>query len=179
MTFVDLFKHKLGQWALNQKLSHQINLPPCPLTLSDTQSIAIIFTIHQTEDIQSALDLKNKLIQQHNIKTQLLGLSLNPNITPKSLEPFLDIIFGQDLDWKHLPKLNRIAYFLNQSFDILINIDTTNSLTLNYIAASVAAKIKIGHHHSKNQKIYSVMFDAQHHSDTLVNTIIHYLQLAT
>ena len=72
----------------------------------------------------------------------------------------LDFFTKKDLKWNMIPDSLEIRNFINEQFDILINLNEGNCFPLNYITAMSKAKFRIGRYHKKNLSNFDFLIEA-------------------
>lgn len=72
----------------------------------------------------------------------------------------LDFFTKKDLKWNMIPDSLEIKNFINEPFDILINLNEGNCFPLNYITAMSKAKFRIGRYHKKNLINFDMLIEA-------------------
>jgi hypothetical protein len=99
-------------------------------------------------------------------------LSFHPLARPES-----DYFFKHQLNWYQKPSSSVVEHFIEEPFDILINLTMKDVYQLDYIAALSKAGLKIGRADSKVAWCYDMSFYIDPKADikTFAYTIIHYL----
>ena len=167
-------RNYLGKSAvLNQKRN---DTPFLRMQLSAIRSVGIIAHISNSADLDATLALRDTFLGHGKTDMRLLAISHDAALK----HPGIDIIHPNDLRWNRIPKSSRIAYFIHQPIDLLINLSTSPVIAIHYLAASTPAKLKIGPDHEEYWKIYHLLFhvgNADTHQ-SLAQYIVHYLEHA-
>lgn len=65
----------------------------------------------------------------------------------------------ENYDWKYIPKDQAVHGFIEREFDLLINLDQTDSLQMSYITVASKAGFKVGLFQEVAFKIYDITLD--------------------
>jgi hypothetical protein len=82
----------------------------------------------------------------------------------------LDFFTKKDLGWNMIPHSLEVKNFINEPFDILINLNEGNCFPLNYITAMSKARFRIGRYNKNLVHNFDMMIDAGN-STSLTNFI--------
>jgi len=99
-------------------------------------------------------------------------LSFHPLARPEA-----DYFFKSQVNWLQKPNSAVVDNFINEPFDILINLTLQDNYSLDYIAAVSKAGLKIGRAQSAVAFCYDLTFQLDESADlkTFAYTIVHYL----
>jgi hypothetical protein len=94
---------------------------------------------------------------------------------PKLLQ---DIITFKDLNWYFQPQKVFVKDFVEENFDILLDLTLTDNLPLLYLAVRSKAGLKIGRFQEDHQEYYDLMIDLPSESsiEYFIEQIMYYLQ---
>ncbi|NUN99070.1 MAG: hypothetical protein HUU01_00485 [Saprospiraceae bacterium] len=113
-----------------------------PVNLDSCQSIGLLFDATEPATREIVLRYAQKL-RERNKKVQLMGFYLEDQPEDSSSLPFLS--FGRkQLNWALCPKSEHVEAFIDQKFDMLINLDTKAKVPATYIVALSQASFKVG-----------------------------------
>ena len=131
------------------------------ISLEKTRSIGLLYKVGEEKDQIEFSTFVSKL-QADKKEVKALGL-INYKDIPHYCYPKLayDYLTKRNINLMKKPTGEKVTDFINASFDILINFDTTNDISLNYIAGLSKAKCKVGLFHEKNQAIYDMMIKTE------------------
>lgn len=136
-----------------------------PLHDSRLKKIGILFDATVVEDKYEILELE-RILQATGAKTTLMGyLDHEADTAGLSFRHFTN----KDRSVYFIPSNNDVDRFLAAEYDMVINADLSQSLSLHYIAALSDAYIKVGPH-SALDEFYHLVLDTK---DTL--TIKQYI----
>ncbi len=121
---------------------------------STIRSVGVLFEATDAKDREVVLDYSSNL-RKSGIEVWPFGFfdSKIKDIT----FPF-DFIDLKSITFAFLPEGERIAKFIATPFDVLINLDTSSHMPMNYIAAASRALFKIGPAHG-NHAHYDLMIE--------------------
>jgi hypothetical protein len=132
---------------------------------SHLKKIGILFDATVVEDKYEILELE-KMLQATGAKTTLMGyLDHEADTAGLSFRHFTN----KDRSFYFIPSNNDVDRFLEVDYDMVINADLSQSLSLHYLAALSDAYIKVGPH-SEFDEFYHLVLDTK---DTL--TIKQYI----
>lgn len=112
------------------------------ISLDSCQSIGLLFDATEPATRDIALNYAQKWKAQGK-KVQLMGFFLANQPEDSSSLPFLS--FGRkQMNWALCPQGTDVEAFIEQKFDMLINLDTEARVPATYIAALSSARFKVG-----------------------------------
>jgi hypothetical protein len=157
------FRLRSGLYILKQEIK-KISRKNQSVSLEDAQNIGILFTIHNETELKEAEDLA-KALKTVNKKVQLMGFLSNKllNIKPNSN---LQLLTAEDIAWNYVPKKEKIINFVNNEFDMLINLCTEICFPLTYVTAMSKSLFKVGAYNPKQAVIFDFMIATQQQSIT-------------
>jgi len=104
------------------------------------EKIGVVFCADHEKDWEAIATFIDELKQQE-IDVQVLAY-ISKEIR---LENFhFDYISSKDLNWYHIPKMERLESFINQDFDYLFNLHPQSHRTLDFISKISKSRIKVG-----------------------------------
>ena len=113
-----------------------------PVNLDTCQSIGLLFDATEPATRETALRYAQKL-KERGKKVQMMGFYLEDQPEDSSSLPFLS--FGKkQMNWAMCPNSPDVEAFMDQKFDMLINLDTEAKVVATYIAALSLASFKVG-----------------------------------
>lgn len=157
------FRLRSGLYMLKQEIK-KISRKNHSVSLAHAQNIGILFTINNETELKEAEDLA-KTLKTVNKKVQLMGFLTNKllNIKPNSN---LQLLTVEDIAWNYVPKKEKIINFVNNEFDMLINLCTEICFPLTYVTAMSKSLFKVGAYNPKQAIIFDFMIDTQQQSIT-------------
>ncbi len=117
-------------------------------------------------------------LRENNIKTTLMGF-VNLKRTPDILlfKKGISLFTKKDLNLWFLPKCSEVDEVLNKHYDLLIDLDTKGTFSLEYIAKLADASFKIGPY-NENRNHYDMMLylDKNNKLNFYIDQLKHYLE---
>ncbi|MCH2215949.1 MAG: hypothetical protein MK086_12335 [Flavobacteriales bacterium] len=88
-----------------------------------------------------------------------------------------DYFMKSELNWYYEPQAQQVRNFESTPYDILINLERTPSLPLQFIQLKSAAKLKVGYYQVDKEDYYDLMLDLKERAtfDEYVKQVNHYL----
>jgi len=132
------------------------------VSLSSAQNIGILVPIQNQNELIEAEALAIQL-KKENKKVKLMGFLFDKTIqiSPNSI---IEIISVEDIEWNYVPKKEKIVNFINNEFDILINLCTEVCFPLVYITALSKSLFKVGAYDKRNSAFFDFMLETQQQS---------------
>ncbi|MES2593293.1 MAG: hypothetical protein V4608_15525 [Bacteroidota bacterium] len=130
------------------------------------------FSFNQAKTVGILYDATNKedfelvkryviFLREHRKKVKVLGFYTTKNIpdmTYSKLE--YDFFSAKDLTWYGKPSAMVIQNFINEEYDVLIDLNINDHFALKYISALSKADFKVGKYNEKDVEIYDMMIDS-------------------
>jgi hypothetical protein len=90
-----------------------------------------------------------------------------------------DFFTREDFNWYYKPQGRKVAGFISESFDILIDLRLSKFTPLLFIVALSRAHFKVGRYRTDFKEFYDLMIDVDDNSDLTYFTeqILHYLSM--
>ncbi len=118
-----------------------------------------------------------KKLQDDGKKVQVLG-QYQFNRTPVFYIPKLsyDLLLPKDIDLFFRPSAPFVKQFINEEFDMLLDLSSPDNFSLHYIACLSRASFKLGRKIDDRPLPYDIMIDSGTEIDSqeLIAQIIHY-----
>lgn len=124
------------------------------MDLKSAKSVGLLLDATELAGREVVLKFSEELKKQGKEVKLLAYFGGNPKVANFAFTHFTK----KDLDWALRPKSQDIQKFINQPFDILINLTPHGSLPLEYIAAFSKAKFRVGPSTDKTY-CYELMVD--------------------
>ncbi len=177
MKLIDWFRQKLWFWGYNHIKKSFPEKTRSVIPYNEAVKIGILF--NATDPIISATirDFGNELISD-NKKVQMLGF-INSTKLNKQVSNTLAISYfsRDDISFLDIPKSNILSYFVDQPFDILINLHFNSSNVLLFLGHMSNASYRIGSYTNDHSFIGSdIMINCNGKEDILdlIEQIKHY-----
>lgn len=147
-----------------------------PVNLKNAVSIGIVYQLGSEEEY-NRVSLFTKKLQEQGKKVQVIGL-YNYNRIPVFYIPKLsyDLLLPKDIDIFYRPSNQFVTRFINEEFDMLIDLSSPDKFTLHYIAILSRAHFKLGRMIDDRPLPYDLMINTGPNIDSqeLIDQIIHY-----
>jgi hypothetical protein len=90
----------------------------------------------------------------------------------------LDFFCRKNLNWKMIPDSPIVTNFINEKFDILINLNNSKCFPLRYIAAVSHARFRVGRFDKRNMVCYDMMIQVTGEPGikTIIEEVENFLQ---
>jgi len=161
---MSLFKNiklSLADRALKQELKSAARVRiPNQFNFEKIKTVGIIFDATNTEDYEI---VKRYVVylREHLKKVKVIGFFNTkeiPALTYSKLE--YDFFSVKELNWMGTPNSVVIRNFINEEFDLLIDLNIHDHFPLKYIAALSKASFKVGKYNENEVEIHDMMIDA-------------------
>jgi hypothetical protein len=151
-------KNSIGAYFLRQEMA-SLNRERSMLSMDDAKSIGIIFESSNKDDFE--LVKKYVLyLRELKKKVKVIGFfseGATPAFTYSKLE--YDFFSKKDLNWFNKPNDKFVSNFMEEDFDILIDLNIHHHFALRYISGISKARFKVGQHEPGGEKIYDLMIE--------------------
>ena len=157
MVWLDNIRYKIAQYFLKQELEEHARERGFD-GFENSKSIGIIFDASQKDDLELATRYV-KYLKDHKKRIKAIGFFQGktiPDMVYSKLE--FDYFTKKDLNWYFKPTPGFIEQFINEDFDILIDLNLDLAFPLEYISCLSKAKFKIGKYREK-----------ENHYDLMIN----------
>lgn len=177
MNYIENIKKTFGKISLKKNLRKN-NRQVSVHNFKSAETIGIIFN---SPDDESFTVVKNFLsfLADNNLKVIALGFVPDKKIPENLLlRKGINFFCKKDLNWYYKPKTEVVNQFINQNFDILIDLSLKEYFPLYYIGQLSNASFKIGRQSEQYQYQDLMINIGKNHSiDYLIEQIKHYLTI--
>jgi len=153
MGFIRHLRLRFHRYFLNRE-RQQVQRTPRSVNWEDAGYIGILFDATDLNKRQTVLQYSQRLKAQGR-KVKLLGYfhvdQNDPNFTFRYFN-------RKQLDWALRPATPEVKAFIEEPFDLLLNIDPATRVHSEYIALLSRAALKVGPY-TKNTDCYDLMID--------------------
>ncbi|MBK7171895.1 MAG: hypothetical protein IPH84_01395 [Bacteroidales bacterium] len=176
MSLINNIRYRFARKNLEQE--HQkLSRTRKPLNLDNSRYIALLYYIPDEDSYKKIEDLL-KLLGDRNIKVKVACYT-DQKVIPHYFIPKLmqDILTVKDTNWYYFPVKPFVKDFLQEEFDILIDLSLKEYIPLLYLAANAKASLKIGRFDESHQHYYDLMIDIPQDStlEYFIEQVMHYL----
>ena len=154
-------KQSIANNALKKEvLSSARTRTPNKFNFDKIKTVGILFDATNTEDYEI---VKRYVVylREHQKKVKVIGFFSTkeiPSLTYSKLE--YDFFSTKELNWMGKPSSVVIQNFINEEYDLLIDLNIHDHFPLRYISALSKAAFKVGKYNEKDTEIYDMMIDA-------------------
>ena len=129
------------------------------LNLEDAKTIGIVFDATENENFEL---VKKYIHYLKELKKRVKSIGFfNMKETPPMAYSKLEYDFFslKDLSWNNIPKNIYVRNFIEEQYDILIDLNLKDSFPLKYISTLSRAKFKVGKSSKWNSSIFDLMIE--------------------
>ena len=151
----------------------------CVMNIDDAKSIGLVYDASDEATYAIVSDFV-RFFQERQKTVKAIGF-INYNRLPHYCFPklFYDYFTKRDLNWYFKPNKTRIIDFINEEFDIIIDLCLYDCFPLICISGLSKAKFKVGRYSEKYPDIYDFMLKVDHEIslEDFIKEIINYLSI--
>lgn len=173
--FITKIRIKLGRRSLKKEASRIVRRQKA-INLEAARDIGILFHMQSEADYEMVSRFSRELVAVGK-RVQVIGLYKYRKLPPYYAQKLAyDLVLPVNLDLFYRPKAEFVQKFIEQEFDILIDLGTRDDFPLNYIATLSKAGFKLGRSSGEEGLPYDLMIetDEQMEGDELIRQLIHY-----
>lgn len=151
-------KEAIGKQTLKSEAQHRTRQRSL-MSMENAVTIGILFDASDNEDYELVRKYVAYL-KELKKKTRAIGYFSDrevPQSTYAKLE--FDYFSFKDLNWQQKPSGVIIENFINEEFDVLIDLNIYDRFPLHYLATMSRAKFKVGKRLGKESGIYDMTID--------------------
>ena len=168
---------KIRLWLYRRQLQKQLQMQPPKhkvMNMSHAKTVGILFD-GTDESIMPYIYDYSKSLQSMRKKVSTLGF-INANAVTEN--PSLPLFTRKQTDWLFKPNAREALDFMEQPFDILINVFANESATLEYISALSKAAYRVGPYLNGKTHCFDLMINANtSQPDMFLQQVNHYLEI--
>ncbi|HXH17552.1 MAG TPA: hypothetical protein VNJ07_00595 [Chitinophagales bacterium] len=145
------------------------------VTYHNASTIGLLFDGTKQENMEPAKRY-HQFLRSQNKKVHLLCYIEKER--PGESLPF-DYLTKKNLNWCFIPEHPKADDFINNRFDLLINLSTHDCLPLEYISSLAKSKLRIGRFIPEKTFCNDLMIDLKGNNDVnyLISQVEHYLRM--
>lgn len=151
MAFIDNLKEKMYQRQVKRLAGSKQHIS---CNFQDAKSIGIIFNAGNEKEREIVLNYKKRLQRDYRKKVRLLAFK---DVKELSQEEAFPCFCNKDIGWHQAPKREDILDFIEEPFDLLLALHMDDCPPLEFIAATSAAKFRIGHYREEKADYYDLL----------------------
>lgn len=152
---------------------------PKVINLKQARMIGILYLMENAEDLAEVESFASRL-RISGKKVVILGFhpgkKLPVYFTPTGQN---ECLTRKDLNWNQIPGSASAGGFLQNAFDLLIDLSPAACLPMKYIAALTDAAFRVGEHHSDSIPVFDLLIrrDADKPLQHFILQLEHYLEI--
>lgn len=158
MSFLQNIKNFLGNYYLLQEIK-TVRRNKMFLNLEEAKTIGIVFDASEKEDFEL---VKKYISYLKEMKKRVKAIGFfNSKETPPMAYSKLEYDFFslKDLSWNNIPKSFYVKNFIDEQYDILLDMNLKDVFPLRFISSLSRAKFKVGKSSKWNSSAFDLMFD--------------------
>jgi hypothetical protein len=149
------------------------------INLNQARRIGILYSLDDIPDYDTVAVFVAELQHEHK-EVKALGFVKNKNLVSRFLPKLsYDFFSKKDVNWFNVPVHPKVKDFIQQPFDVLIDLSLKESLPLKYIAGHSMAHCRVGRFTDVNTCCYDLMIDAVSTMplNEFIRQVKHYLSI--
>jgi hypothetical protein len=178
---IDTFRIKYGKYHLQKAVNSYPERNSVAINLNEASSVALLYKISEEEDYIKINKFMKYLKSEFGMKKLFfLGYWNDPKNEPSFLQTKLDFDYFsiKNLNWKGEPTGGNIDNFLNEHFDILIDLNDYFNVPIRYLIMKSQSKFKVGRFHEDNKPFFDLLIGQNHDEfEEFCNQIVKYLTM--
>ncbi len=161
MSVIKNIKVGIANYFLKQELQAvRREQKPNKFNFNEVKTVGILFDATNSEDFEI---VKRYVVylREYKKKVKAIGFFSTkqiPALTYSKLE--YDFFSTKELNWMGKPSSVIIRNFIDEEYDLLIDLNVEDHFPLRYISALSKAVFKVGKYGEKDVEIYDMMIDA-------------------
>ncbi len=147
--------------------------------LGEARRIGILYSLNEAEDYNTVEEFVTRLQHDHK-EVKALGFVRNKNLVNRFLPKLsYDFFSKKDINWFNTPVHAKVKDFINQEFDILIDLSSRDILPLKYIAGHSMAHCRVGRDNGDKPNSYDLNIEAGNAMPVseFIRQVTHYLSV--
>ena len=161
MSIILSIKKFIASRALKQEMQSYNKLrKACKFSFDAVKTVGILFDATNAEDYE-IVKRYVLYLREHRKRTKVIvffNTKVLPPMTYSKLE--YDFFSTKEINWMGKPSTTVIKNFIDEEFDLLIDLNVHDHFPLKYIAALSKANFKVGKYNEKDTEMYDMMIDA-------------------
>jgi len=176
VSIINKVKSSIGEFLLKKELQ-KARRNRKPAGFKNVKTVGILYSVPEEIKFPYITDFV-KFLQDNNKIVKALGFTYSDYV-PHYCFPKLtyDYFTKKHINWFGKPSHKFIDDFINNDFDLMIDLHTDNNFTLNFIGFTCLAKFKVGMMNDNNLKHYDLMMNVSQDIELseYLTQIKHYL----
>lgn len=159
MSFISSIKNAIGNYFLSLEIK-SLHRNKTFMNMADAKTVGILFDATESGNFDL---VKKYIIYLKDMKKRVKAIGFyNQKETPPMAYSKLDYDFFtiKDLNWYNFPDNIYVRNFIEDQYDILLDLNIQDSFPLRYVSSLSKAKFKVGKKSERNNSIFDLMIDA-------------------
>ncbi len=148
--------------------------------INEANSFGILCVVKEEDDYKKVVKLIKYLKDEFGIRN-IKALAFYPKKDdPHFLQSKLGLDYYKlkDLNWFCMPTINEARNFMNENFDILLDIIREKEISQRFVLHYSKAYLKVGTYSSENEPFYDMMIDLNGEDfEEYINQVVTYLNM--
>lgn len=158
MSVLANIKSNIGGYFLKQEMAG-LKRDRNMLNLDEARTVGILFEATDKEEFEL---VKKYVLYLRDLKKKVKAIGYfstgeTPDFTFSKLE--YDFFSKKDLNWYNKPSDKFVSNFMQEDFDILLDLNIHSHFPLRYIAGISKARFKVGPYKEGDEAIYDLMIE--------------------
>ena len=133
---------------------------PNRFNFSEIKTVGILFDAANPEDFE-LIKRYVLYLREHRKRVKALGYFNTKQIPPMAYSKLeYDFFSTKELNWFGKPSSVVIQNFIDEDYDLLIDLNINDQFPLKYISALSKANFKVGKYNENEMEIYDMMIDS-------------------
>ena len=146
----------VGKYKFQQEIKNFIRERKV-MSMKDAKRIGLLYNATEPEDFEIVKTYVKKLLADKKEVTSLGFVDKKELPANQFAKLGLDFFTRKNLNWYMVPNSPLVTNFINEEFDIIINLNIGMCFPLQYISAISKAKYRVGQYDLKNAIYYDLM----------------------
>lgn len=175
---IEKIRRRIGQYYFNKERS-RIRQAHGMVNLPEARKVGILYTLDEAPDYDKISEFVTQLQLEHK-EVKALGFVKTKGLIHRFLPKLsYDFFSKKDITWFYRPIHDTVRNFMDKEFDLLIDLNLSDSFPLKYIAGLSRAICRVGRFSEDNTSYYDLMIDVKPAMtfDEYLFQIKHYLTI--
>jgi len=178
LSIITDIREKTGRLALRREARH-VRRERRAINIGEASRIGVLYLLYD-EPTYRKISAYVKKLQDAGKVVKALGYVENKRLTGQFLPKLsYDFLYPSGLSWNYKPVSTAAKDFIDEDYDILLDLSTEDYLPLLYITGVSRAKFKAGMKSDQRSRYLDMMIDLgdKEGLDELIEQIDHYLSI--
>lgn len=179
MSLIGGLKDKAGSFFLKKELREKKH-KTIVSNLASARKIGILYHADDEATFKKVKRYVRYLKEEEGIRTIMALGFADVKEAPFYLQAKLefDHFIKKDINWHGKPAGTTVENFINEPYDILIDLTLSPVNPLRYVLLNSRSTFKVGRYHEENEPYYDLMIDQKGEDlDQFIQQINHYLKI--